>query len=361
VGLSLQQIGIIMSIIPFAAIAGQYVLGYLSDRLNFLRGILTISFLTAVILLSLYRLSTSFLFLMVITVLFTFFTSAHTSLSDAFTLQYSGEHSLHYNRIRMGGSAGYAVMSLVGGLLTVSEVNGMFAICIIVYLLSGLFCFFLLPWSRTSLPRIKSKKQTSFRTILQDKTIRLLLVITIISYIPIAIHGSFFSIYLVVMAKNAGGNSSIAGVAVFLALICQSVFLLFADRIYKRLGLRKMILGSFGVMSIRWLGTAVAPSYIWLVGVNCLDGFSTIVILFCTVTYLSNHVSTEWSVSGQAMFGICAYGVARVLGNLIGSFLIGFMSIRNVFFICFLLTGITTVCLVIGSLNTILHRRKISF
>ena len=343
VGLSSQQIGGIMSVIPVLAIAGQYTLGYMADKMHALRAVLAAALLAVGFMMPLHTV--------------TFVSSSHVPLSDALTLQYCSMHQLKYSRLRLGGTVGYALMSLIGGLITVSGIEKTFFLSGLMYAAAGLVCLFLLPDIRPEKSGSDNAK-APIRVILKDKTIRLLLLLTIIAYIPSAFHGSFYSIHLVNIASASGINSSVAGTAAFIALIAQSVFLIFADRIMNKIGQNGMLITSFTVMTIRWLGTGLIRSPILLIAINSLDGASNIIVLYCVISYLGGHVANEWKATGQAMFGICAYGIAKVIGNITGSSLTKYMGISGTFVMCAVLTGITTVCLILRSLACILPRRR---
>lgn len=357
VGLSSQQIGGIMSVIPVLAIAGQYTLGYMADKMHALRAVLAAALLAVGFMMPLHTVNGSFVYLMLLSMAVTFVSSSHVPLSDALTLQYCSMHQLKYSRLRLGGTVGYALMSLIGGLITVSGIEKTFFLSGLMYAAAGLVCLFLLPDIRPEKSGSDNAK-APIRVILKDKTIRLLLLLTIIAYIPSAFHGSFYSIHLVNIASASGINLSVAGTAAFIALIAQSVFLIFADRIMNKIGQNGMLITSFTVMTIRWLGTGLIRSPILLIAINSLDGASNIIVLYCVISYLGGHVANEWKATGQAMFGICAYGIAKVIGNITGSSLTKYMGISGTFVMCAVLTGITTVCLILRSLACILPRRR---
>ncbi len=342
-GYNARQIGIIMAIVPFVAITGQYLFGYTADRFQMPKGLLVFLFFVCIPVLFLYRVNTTFSFLLFVSLLFTFTSCAHVSLSDTITLQYCSTYDFQYSKIRIGGTLGYAFMSLAGGFFTMLSIDSIFVICMILYFLSGICCLFLpSPVKRNG---IKHSKTSLF--LLKDKTIRILLLLTIIAYIPSSFYTSFFPIYII---DAAGGNSSVAGIAVFLSIMSQVPFLLIANKLLKRMGMHYLIFTSFVAMSVRWLGICFTTSPVRLIIINCLDGYSNIVILFCVVNYLDNYAPKEWKASGQTLFSICAYGIAKIIGNIIGSLLVDSVGMKGAFFACFILTAITSLFLLLKKL-----------
>lgn len=336
VGCSSAQIGFISAAGPVATILGQYVFGRITDRL---RGraktllLFSLYIISAAILLF-YGRSSAFLFLCAISMLYTFFNSPIQQLSDAATLDYCAAYGKSYNHIRMGGTVGYAVMALlVGTVVSIGGMNSIFACCIAVWLLSGALSL-ILPTSyarRAPEPSEKSsepdgEKLPYYKLFTPGMTV--IFITNLLVYIPIAYYISFFTIYL---RDAAGGDTSVVGWVMLIAVLCEIPFLLFAAKIEKKLGTTAIICISCVGMFVRWGAYSLAESVPLLLAASCLHGMTNITMLYCSVTYIRRSVHPSLRASGQTTLGIITYGISRVVGNLIGGQLTDTLGIGGVF------------------------------
>ena len=114
-GMSKLEIGMIMSVGPFVTLFIQPLWGILSDYTGKRKQILQFLCIAAAATMLLYFLGYSVTLMFVCALLYASFTTALIPLSDAVITQKARENHLNYAVIRMGGTIGYAVVTIVAG------------------------------------------------------------------------------------------------------------------------------------------------------------------------------------------------------------------------------------------------------
>ncbi|HAA64022.1 MAG TPA: MFS transporter, partial [Thermoanaerobacter sp.] len=141
IGYNKSEIGILMSLGPFVAIIAQPFWGITSDRARSKNFVLQILFLASIFTMALFPLSRSFYYLIAVIAFFTFFQSSTGPISDAITLEHLSEINQSFGPIRMAGTIGYAVMSVIAGWFAQRYIGSIFVLNIIVMFLAFMIVF----------------------------------------------------------------------------------------------------------------------------------------------------------------------------------------------------------------------------
>jgi len=143
----------------------------------------------------------------------------------------------------------------------------------------------------------------------------------------------------------------------FISAVSEVPFLLFADRVVKKLGVHVTLTASAGVVATRWLLLFLVTNKYAVLGINALHGLSFIVFAYSLATYINANVPKELRASGQALNGLVVMGIARILGSVAGGFLSQTFGTRQVF----LFTSLLDYCAVVvfGALFLIVCKRKV--
>lgn len=336
IGLSQSQIGYITSIGSIISIISLFLFGKLADKTNKNNMLLAFLSVASVMTLMSYKLYTDYPVILTLNIFYMFFSVPIMQLSDALAFNYTNKNNIDYNMIKIFGSFGYALIALGGGFFINININNMFFIALIAYIASAVIAYKMPNHRNVN----KNKNKVSYIIVLKNKKITLLLLINLIVYIPVSFYNSFFTIYLNEVAK---ASVSLVGVSIFLSIVSEMPFLLLANKLIKKIGYKKTIVISCVLMSIRWGLISVLNSDILIILVNCLKGFSDIVIFYCTAKIISIELEEGLQASGQALLGIVTYGIARIAGNYIGGVLYDTFSGRHVFAACAILAAVTAV------------------
>ena len=337
--LSQTTIGVLLAIGPFVALFAQPLWGIACDRAKTKNTILKILLLGGSCTFILYPLSRSYYYIFMIMFLFTLFYTSIAAISDTITLEYLESTSWSFGKIRMGGTFGYAIMSLVAGVIVKHNIKYTFILYPVIILIAFLIVF---NFPEISGYQSKHKKISILKLFENRKLVTLMIFVTIL-HITLGFYYSFFAIYF----KQLGGDSRLLGLSMFISAICELPFLLFADKIIKKLGIIQTLAISGFVMGIRWLLLYIITNIYIVTFVNVLHGFSFIVLTYCMAVYINNEVPKELKASGQALNGLMCIGLSRVIGSIFGGYLSDVFGIRPVFLFTSIVNFVVVIAFVI--------------
>jgi PPP family 3-phenylpropionic acid transporter len=274
------------------------------------------------------------LFALAVMALFTFFQIGIEPLTWAIALEHADARGWRFGPLRMAGTIGFALMAvLVGYVFNRKLQNALFLYCGLSLL--GVALVGLLP---PVAGHQRGARRLSMVSLLKSAELVGLLAYGAVLVMTLTFYYSFFPIYY----QSLGATPVLLGIAIFISALPEIVVLLFADRIFDRLGPRWMILIAGAVLAVRWLLFYLLRDPYWLLPVQVLHAFTFIIIFFAISNYINRNVPKELKASGQALYGLAIGGVARVVGALAGGYLAQWRGLRSAFLYCSLLVTAAT-------------------
>lgn len=324
IGMDKEKIGVLMSIGPFIAILAQPFWGIRGDRASSKNLILRILLFGSLMSVALYTLSNSFLYLLIIITVYTFFSTSVGPIGDTITLEHLSKVNQKYGPVRMAGSLGYCIMSVIAGVVAQRNISGIFGLYVGISI-TALLITFLLP---TVKGHQTKKDRVSPLLLFKNKNLVIIMLLNVVVQITLGYYYTYFPLYLTQQLK---GTNTMLGIATFLSSVSEVPFLLFADRILKKIGTKGALLGATAVAALRWfLIYSVRSAYAFL-PLQLLHGLIFIVLYYSIATYINREVPPELKASGQTMNSLLGMGIARIIGSLFGGFLSVRFGIRNMF------------------------------
>lgn len=324
IGFSSTQIGTILSLGPFVAMLAQPIWGALSDRARTKNFILLLLIAGSGLTMLLFPLSVTFIYLLVLVCIFTLFQTSIFAISDTITLETIDKLRYgSFSHIRMGGTFGFAIMSLAFGIVAEQRIGLMFPIYAAIMLL----CFLLVMKFPAVAGHQSKGKKMSFSVIFRHKKLMLYLSFNFILQATLGFYYSFFPIYF----RDMGGTSSLLGWSMVISSLAEVPFLLFADKIFKRFKIHYVLIAAAFATMLRWLLLYAIDSPHWILPVQLLHGAMFIVLTVTMATYINREIPLELKASGQTFNGLLNLGVARIVGSLAGGAAIAQWGLRNVF------------------------------
>lgn len=332
IGFSKSIIGVLLAIGTLISIMTQPAWGIACDRSSNMNSLLMVMFLGSAISMILYPLSTSFIFIVIITTVYSVFQSSIVPVSDAMVLEYIENKRWKFGPVRIAGSMGFAVMSLLAGIIARKNINAIFLLSFFISMISFLNVF--------RLPKIRGHQskgsKTSMWGIFKSQQLVVLLAFHFIIEITFGFYYSFFPIHYV----QLGADSGLLGTAMVISAFSEIPFLLFADRIIKKFGINKVLISSALIISTRWMLTGIVTDINIILLVSAAHGCSFIVFSYCLATFINKNVPKELRASGQAMNALLCIGLARMIGSSIGGVISDVTGFSRVFqlnsLICFI-------------------------
>lgn len=351
IGFSKSIIGVLLAVGTLISIIVQPLWGMACDRSSNMNSLLMAMFLGSAISMILYPLSTGFVFIVIITSAYAAFQSSIIPVSDAMVLEYMENRRWKYGPVRIAGSMGYAIMSILAGILARHNINAIFLLYFCISMIAFINVF--------RLPKIRGHQskgsKASMWGLFKSRQLVTLLAFHFVIEITFGFYYSFFPIHYV----QIGADSGFLGMAMLVSSFSELPFLIFADKTIKKLGINKVLISSALIISIRWMLTGIVMDINLMLLVSAAHGWSFIVFSYCMATFINKNVPKELKASGQAINALLCIGVARMIGSSIGGVISDITGFRQVFLInsliCFM------AALTFGLIFTIAGMRGVQY
>ncbi|KQX48285.1 MFS transporter [Paenibacillus sp. Root444D2] len=310
-GLPATKIGLIIGTGGFIAIFSQPLWGMISDRTKTIKKVMLLLLGCSTIVGYFLYASSSFIVLLLFTMLMYFFLMPLDPLTESLNFQTAEANGVSYGSIRTFGAVGYAVMSLAVGYTTqFFGINSLAFLFAGIGIISILICLPLPDAPVTGKP-ISLK---SLRKFLGNKeTIWFMLLIFIVA-VPQRINDTFLGVYI----RKLGGTPDMVGLAWFLA--AGSEILVFALSFWWLRKGKELAIISFAAVFyfIRFFLSAWVTDPHILVYLQLLQTFTFPIFYSAAIQYLYRIVPEEWRATGQTVLAILFFGVSGIVASYLG-------------------------------------------
>ena len=315
-----SSIGILLSLFQISRIVAPNFWGWLADHTGHrVKWIKLTSFLGLIGFIGIFWAKGFFWIFLVMSAL-SLFTSSTLPLAESLTLAHLATSDGHYSRIRLWGSIGFIVASLLlGYLIDLQGIN----ILLWVLLIAQAIIFFL----SNTIPEAKEihhkKNDLSIWKIIKTPSVVALL---IGCTLMVSAHGvlyNFYSIYL----KEHGYSSAAIGWLWAVGVICEIFIFMLMPKILRRYSLKTILLMSLFLGVIRFILIGASPDQFYLL---------LIAQMFHAATFGSFHAASIEVIAyffkgrnqsrGQAIYNSVAYGIGGTIGGLGGGYLIQYLG-----------------------------------
>jgi MFS transporter, PPP family, 3-phenylpropionic acid transporter len=319
------QTGIAFSIISLVSIIVQPLMGYLADKYLNKNKIVLINMFACSLLIYLYIFANGFYSVALATIALIFFQGSIMSILDAYCYDISDKvPEVNYGQIRLMGSIGFAVLSLIlGGLIQNFDINISF------FLYSGLFMVSALILSgigfKSTLHSVRPSTTDIFEVLKNYKFILFVLSVMVLN-IAIQAHGN----YIAMLIEATGGNVANLGFVWFASALSEIPAFFFGAKLLKKYGEMNIYIISLGLYIIRMLLSAYSTSYNMVIAVQFMQSITYPLYLFATMQYINVIVPDKIRASGITMLSSLGFGLGGLIGNLGGGFILQY---RGPFFL----------------------------
>ena len=302
------RIGLVASLAPFIAVLSPPLWGTVSDRYGWRQRLLTLSLLTAALIAPTVAFAHSFVALLALIGVLGIALSATAPLADATTLDWLRRHGGTYGGVRVYGSCGYMVVSLVVGALYAGQgLSRLFP-------LYGALLFVTFLVSLTA-PRqsedVVLVRGEGIGVLLRDRVLVVFLLLCALGYGTYATYNTFFALYL----KGLGADTHVVGAATALASASELPVMALAGPIMARIGVKGLLLLGLGAACARWTAYGLLHDYRIAVAVGLLHGVSFAGFYVAGVTVIDRRVPARLRATGQTLFNGAMFGLGSVIGS----------------------------------------------
>lgn len=314
-GYSSQDVGIISAIILATRIIAPNFWGWLADKTQRRLQIIRTGSGLACACFAGVLLSQRYAWLVLVISCYTFFWHAVLPQFEVITLSHLGKQHHRYGQIRLWGSIGF-IVSVVGlgwlfDYLTVSVLPLAILSFLTLILLSSL-----------SLGASKALKHSEspqgfWPLVLHPAMLSFLAA----SFLLQLSHGPYYTFYSLYLTENYGYSSTATGLLWALGVLAEIGIFILMPKIMRRVQLRKLLLASFFITSIRWLLIGYCADWLWvLLFAQLLHAFSFGIAHAVSIDIVRTRFSGGHQGQGQALYSSFSFGAGGACGALVGAF-----------------------------------------
>jgi PPP family 3-phenylpropionic acid transporter len=314
VGLSGKAIGVLAALGPLILLGASPAWGALGDRFRVHRYLLPLATGGSIIPVLLMPQFAQFAPLAALTVAGAFFSTAINPLIDSAVLDLVVNTEHAYGGIRVWGSIGFTLVTWgLGYVIKAAGLDWLFYSYAVLMALAALVAL--------ALPPRRQTWQTSFRhsltQLLRQKSLALFFVSAFLCGAAFTAFNAFFSIHLVAI----GGNEAWVGLAGALGAIAEMPILFYSPLLFRKLGVRGSLGGSFLMYVARWLVLAFARSPVLVLLTQLTHGVTYGAFLVGGVAYVDEHTPPGLSATAQGLFVATTFGLGAATGAAMGGWL----------------------------------------
>lgn len=327
-GFSGSQIGMISSLIWLVMLIVQPFWGVKADRSG-----RSVCYKIAVILASaflflFYFAGYSLIMVVSCTLLCSLFYVAIQPLLDTLALDYVNDEktSLTYGNLRFWGALGASIGSQSSSLICTWYSSNMIFVTAALFLLCCIPFAFRLKENKAGSNSMKMEFK-DLRSIIGDKIVLVFLFIIVL----VSIAQTSIWYYLTVYMKDIGASDYMAGTAITIDGLVELPFYILAAYFFRKIGLRKTLLFTFIITTIRLFIYSVndAPAVVLIT--EFTHGLSWALMWVAIVEYTNYLVKPEWRATGQALIWAAYYGAGQIIGNIWTGILYEHISMQMIY------------------------------
>lgn len=308
-GQSALAIGTLMSLMQVMRLLAPNLWGWLAERRGGKTDVVRASALLSAAGFLPFFLTQDFWGLFLAMGALTFFWSASLPLVEALTLDHLHDRPERYGSIRLWGSVGFVVAVLgTGAWLDLVAIESLLLICLAL-LLGIAAC----TWGlRDAAPRPASTSP-SLQVLLRRREI---IAFLLASFFMSAAHGPLYVFYSIHLVEHGYGKTAV-GALWSLGVLAEILVFMYWPRLLRHVGLRTILLTSFGLAVIRFLliGWA-ADSAAALFVAQLMHGATFGAYHAAAVAAFNHWFPGQHQARAQAIYGSISFGAGGMVGGL---------------------------------------------
>ena len=309
-GMTVAQIGVLMSMIQVLRIVGPNVWGYVADHSERRVLVLRMAGFAALTAFSGFFFGHTFAQFMLAMIILNLFTSAQAPICEALMLSEMRGDLTYYGRIRLWGSLGFIVSVMLAayaldyfGIMALPWVAGGLLVCVI------LAAFHLKEVAR---PEHKTKPPPLLSLLRRREVIAFFCSTALM----VAAHTSLYTFYSLYLERN-GYSKTVIGAMWSLGVLAEVLLFYFQAPLFKRWGHMRMMYLALGIGALRFAMIGFGAHVVWvLVLAQVLHAATFALHHSSSVATLQRWFSGPLQARGQALYMSLSYGIGGSLGGL---------------------------------------------
>lgn len=309
-GMTVAQIGVLMSMIQVLRIVGPNVWGYVADHYDRRVTVLRVAGFAALIGFSGFFIGSTFGHFMLAMVVLNLFTSGQAPICEALMLSEMRGDLTHYGRIRMWGSIGF-IVAVTASAYALDH----YGIVALPTIAAGLLVLTIVAAFRLhDVPRHRHKETPlPLLTLLRRREVIAFFCSTALM---VAAHTSLYTFYSLYLERN-GYSKTVIGAMWSLGVLAEVALFYFQAPLFRRWRPMQLMYVTLLLAIARFVMIGMAAHLLWLLLVAQLMHAATFALHHSSsVMTLQRWFSGPLQARGQALYMSLSYGIGGSLGGL---------------------------------------------
>ncbi len=310
-GLSVAQIGVLVSLIPVMRIIGPNLWGWLADRSGRRVMVLRATALGALASFGCLFFAQTYLHFFIVMMLVNLFSSAQSPLCDALMLAEMRGDLSNYGKLRLWGSLGFiAAVTGAGYFLDWFGVAALLGFtCAILVLVVGAS----LRIREVAAPPRPHDTPALWSVLRKPEVATFFGSAALMCGAHMALY-AFYSLYL----ERHGYSKPLIGAMWALGVVAEVAFFYYQAQVFRLFSARRVMLVAFGAALLRFVATGAAPDLLWvMIAAQLLHAATFAAHHSAAVITMQRWFAGPLQASGQALYMSVAYGLGCTAGGLL--------------------------------------------
>ncbi len=309
-GMSVAQIGVLMSLIQVLRIVGPNVWGYVADHSERRVFVLRLTGAAALVSFSGFVFGSTFAHFFAAMVLLNLFTSAQGPICEALMLSEMRGDLTYYGRIRLWGSIGFIVTVMLSSFLMDWQGTG----ALVWFCAALLVCVLGAAFRLKDVPRVvHAGKAPALLSVLRKKEVMAFFASTALMVSAHAALYTFYSLYL----ERQGYSKTVTGLMWSVGVVAEVLCFYYQAPLFKRWGARRLMYACFAIGVVRFAMIGAGPhSLVLLVAAQLLHAATFALHHSASVQTMQRWFGGPLQARGQALYISISYGLGATAGSL---------------------------------------------
>ena len=339
---SAADIGILMSLFQISRIFAPNFWGWLADHTGKrAQWIKLTSFLGLCGFMAVFW-AHGFFWLFFVMAALSLFTSSTLPLAESLTLAHLATTNGHYSRIRMWGSLGFIVASVVLGF--VIDASGIKSV--LWFLLLVQMTLFALSYTLPD-PKLVAHENDHFsiwQVIKHPNVIALLIGCSLM----VTAHGVLYNFYSIYLSQHGYSKGTI-GLLWAVGVVCEIGIFMLMPKIMNHYSLKTILIISLALAVLRFSLIGVAIDHLWLlILAQSLHAATFGSFHAASVEVITQFFKGRHQAKGQAIYNSVAYGIGGTIGGISGGYALQYLGGQQTFMLAAIFPLIGLVVIGVG-------------
>lgn len=324
-GINKGDIGSIMALSPIIALLVQPFWGAAGDRMKLKNTVLAILTGGTALVLFAGGFVHSTLYAYAVVCSYAFFSTSISPMMETIALETLEPGRYNFGPVRMTGTIAYAITAPIIGFVMADNYR-LAPFFSALFMGLGLIAILFMP--KVEGHQHGKREKVSVTRLMRNKPLMLMMCFTIVLMLGMSYYNTYFSLYF----QELGADSTMLGLSYFLSAAGEVPFLLVGDKLFKKLGVGRLLLISAAAMALRMLLIGMSTNLVFVLLTQLLHGLCYIVMSFAMAKFVNLVVPDELKASGQMLLNVVGFGLARAAGAWISGKLVGVVGMRMPFY-----------------------------